>query len=53
MFQQQTSKLPQYLITAVVIFFVWANPEKAADLVTHAFHVVQVMADRIGSHHAS
>ncbi|WP_157429616.1 hypothetical protein [Actinomadura oligospora] len=52
MFPQQTNKLPQYLITGVVVVFVWTNPEQAADMVNHLFHVIQVMANKLGSHHA-
>ncbi|MBT2210321.1 hypothetical protein [Actinomadura sp. NEAU-AAG7] len=48
MLQQHTSKLTQYLVTAVIVLFVWNNPAKAADLVNHAVQVIQTLANNIG-----
>ena len=48
MFPQQTRKLSQYLVTALIVLFVWNNPAKAAQMVNHAMHVVQSLANHIG-----
>ncbi|MFC9971837.1 hypothetical protein ACFVH6_13185 [Spirillospora sp. NPDC127200] len=45
---QQTSKIPQYLVSAVIVLFIWNNPAKAAEMVNHAVHVVQTLANNIG-----
>jgi hypothetical protein len=44
---QQTSKFPQYLVTAVIVLFVWNNPAKAAAMVNHAVQVVETLANNI------
>jgi hypothetical protein len=48
MFQQHTSKLPQYVVTAVIVLFVWNNPAKAAQMFNHAVDVIQSLANHIG-----
>jgi hypothetical protein len=48
MFPQQTSKIPQYLVGAVILLFVWNDPAKAAQMVNHAIHVIETLANNIG-----
>ncbi|MBO2453646.1 hypothetical protein J4573_41615 [Actinomadura barringtoniae] len=45
---QHSSKLPQYVVSAVIVLFVWNNPAKAADMVNHAVQVIQTLANNIG-----
>jgi hypothetical protein len=40
MFPQQASKIPQYIVIAVIVLFVWNNPAKAAQMVNHAVEVI-------------
>lgn len=48
MFPNQTSKLPQIIVGAVIVLFIWNNPAKAAQMVNHAVQVIQTLANHIG-----